>query len=68
MQKILLVDDRPDNLFSIETILEPDGYLFVKANSGKQALKILLKEFDFALILMDVKMPVLNDYFLLHFS
>ncbi len=60
MQKILLVDDRPDNLFSIETILEPDGYLFVKANSGKQALKILLKEFDFALILMDVKMPVLN--------
>lgn len=55
-----MVDDRPDNLFSIETILEPDGYIFVKANSGKQALKILLKEYDFALILMDVKMPVLS--------
>lgn len=60
--KILLVDDREDNLFSIETILEPDGYRFVKANSGRQALKILLTEFDFALILMDVKMPNLNGF------
>ena len=55
--KILLVDDREDNLLSIETILEPSGYLCVKANSGRQALKILLTEFDFALILMDVKCP-----------
>jgi signal transduction histidine kinase len=61
-QKILLVDDRDDNLFSLETILEPDGYQFVKANSGRQALKILLTEFDFALILMDVKMPNLNGF------
>lgn len=60
--KILLVDDREDNLFSIETILEQDGYRFVKANSGSQALKILLNEFDFALILMDVKMPNLNGF------
>ncbi len=62
MQKILLVDDREDNLTSIESILEPDGYIFVKANSGAQALKILLAEFDFALILMDVKMPNLNGF------
>lgn len=60
--KILLVDDREDNLLSIETIFEPDGYRFVKANSGRQALKILLSEFDFALILMDVKMPDLNGF------
>jgi CheY-like chemotaxis protein len=60
--KILLVDDREDNLLSIETILESDGYTFVKANSGRQALKILLTEFDFALILMDVKMPNLNGF------
>ncbi len=61
-QKILLVDDRDDNLFSLETILEADGYDFVKASSGRQALKILLTEFDFALILMDVKMPNLNGF------
>jgi light-regulated signal transduction histidine kinase (bacteriophytochrome) len=61
-QKILLVDDRDDNLLSMETILEADGYEFVKANSGRQALKILLTEIDFALILMDVKMPNLNGF------
>ena len=60
--KILLVDDREDNLLAIETIFEPDGYRFVKANSGREALKILLREFDFALILMDVKMPNLNGF------
>jgi hypothetical protein len=62
MPKILLVDDREDNLLSIETILQPNGYKFVKANSGRQALKILLSEFDFAMILMDVKMPNLNGF------
>jgi signal transduction histidine kinase len=61
-QKILLVDDREDNLFSMETILEPDGYELVKATSGRQALKILLTELDFALILMDVKMPNLSGF------
>jgi CheY-like chemotaxis protein len=60
--KILLVDDREDNLLSIEAILEPDGYQFFRAYSGQQALKILLAEFDFAMILMDVKMPVLNGF------
>lgn len=58
--KILVVDDREDNLFSIETILERDGYTLVKANSGRAALKILLKEQDFTLILMDVQMPGMN--------
>ncbi|HEX4375223.1 MAG TPA: response regulator [Puia sp.] len=60
--KILLVDDRDDNLLSLESILEKDGYHFVKANSGKQVLKILLHEFDFALILMDVQMPNINGF------
>jgi PAS domain S-box-containing protein len=62
MTKILLVDDREDNLLSMETILERQGYEFVKANSGKQALQALLKETDFALILMDVAMPNLNGF------
>jgi signal transduction histidine kinase len=60
--KILLVDDREDNLLSIETILESDAYRFVRATSGMQALKILLQELDFALILMDVKMPNLSGF------
>lgn len=60
--KILVVDDREDNLFSIETILERDNYTIVKANSGRAALKILLQQNDFSLILMDVQMPDLNGF------
>lgn len=57
---ILVVDDREDNLLSIEAILEKDDYNIFKANSGKAALKILLQRYDFSLILMDVQMPDLN--------
>ena len=60
--KIMLVDDREDNLLSMETVLEPDGYRFVKASSGRQVLKLLLNDLDFALILMDVQMPNLNGF------
>jgi signal transduction histidine kinase len=60
--KILVVDDREDNLFSIEAILEKDRYTIVKANSGRAALKILLQEHDFSLILMDVQMPDLTGF------
>jgi two-component system, sensor histidine kinase and response regulator len=60
--KILLVDDRADNLFSIQTVLDQDGYQIHKANSGHEALKILLKETDFTIILMDVEMPGLNGF------
>lgn len=47
---------------SIEAILGQDGYQFYRAYSGTEALKTLLIETDFALILMDVKMPVLNGF------
>ena len=60
--KILVVDDRPDNLLSIEAILENENYSIIKANSGKAALKILLNDHDFSLILMDVQMPELGGY------
>src|SRR5215217_5570227 len=60
--KILAVDDREDNLLSIETILEPENYVIVKANSGRAALKILLQQHDFTLILMDVQMPDMNGF------
>ena len=60
--KILVVDDRADNLISIEAILEKDNYSIVKANSGRAALKVLLNDHDFSLILMDVQMPELNGY------
>jgi signal transduction histidine kinase len=60
--KILLVDDREDNLLSMEIVLEKEGYSFTKARSGLEALKVLLKEDDFSLILLDVKMPGIDGY------
>lgn len=62
MVKLLLVDDRESNLLSMESILWPDGYKIVRANSGKEALKILLTDLDFTLILMDVEMPDINGF------
>lgn len=55
--KILLVDDREENLLTLETILKKDNYKLVTANSGKNALKCLLDDQDFHLIIMDVIMP-----------
>ncbi len=60
--KILLVDDRQDNLLSISSILERENYTTIKASSGRAALKILLQEYDFSLILMDVQMPDMNGF------
>jgi signal transduction histidine kinase len=60
--KILAVDDREDNLLSIETILEQDGYTIHKALSGRAALKLLLNRHDYTLILMDVQMPDMNGF------
>src|ERR1700753_2072409 len=60
--KILLVDDNETNLLSMQVVLESQGYTFYTATSGREALRILLKEEDFTLILMDVKMPTMDGY------
>jgi PAS domain S-box-containing protein len=59
--KILIVDDRPENLLALEAILEPLGHPVVRAESGRQALRELLAG-DFAVILLDVHMPELDGY------
>ncbi len=59
--KILLVDDTPDNLVSIEAALTGLGEELVLASSGKEALRHLLHE-DFAAILLDVRMPDMDGF------
>ncbi len=59
--KILLVDDQAKNLLALNAMLEPLGQEVVQASSGKEALRFLLRD-EFALVLLDVQMPVLDGY------
>jgi PAS domain S-box-containing protein len=59
--RILMVDDRPENLMALEAILEPLGPELVRANSGEEALRQVLLH-DFAVILLDVQMPGMNGF------
>ncbi len=59
--KLLLVDDRAENLLALEAILEPLGQLLIRANSGPEALRKVL-ETEFAAILLDVQMPGMNGF------
>ncbi|MEO8210058.1 MAG: ATP-binding protein [bacterium] len=58
---ILIVDDRPENLISLSSILEQDGRIILKANSGNEALKIALEN-EIAMILLDVQMPDMDGF------
>lgn len=58
---ILLVDDQPNNLLALESILAETAQNLVKAHSGRAALRHLL-ETDFAVILLDVQMPEMDGF------
>ena len=63
--KILLVDDRPENLYSLESMLAQDDREIITANSGEDALKIAFQE-NLSLILLDVQMPDMDGFEVAH--
>ena len=58
---ILMVDDSRDKLLAMESILQSLGQNLVKAHSGGEALRLLLKQ-EFAIILLDVNMPGMDGF------
>jgi len=58
---ILIVDDRKENLLTLENLLDRPELELVRAESGNEALAKVF-DYEFALILMDVQMPVMDGY------
>src|SRR4051812_48892508 len=58
---LLLVDDDPANLLALEVVLEDLGHDLVRASTGEEALR-LLKQRDFAVVLLDVQMPGMDGF------
>lgn len=59
--KILIVDDREQNLIALEALLEDSGAEIHQATSGNEALAQMLRH-DFALVLLDVQMPGMDGF------
>ncbi|MBS1685851.1 MAG: response regulator [Bacteroidetes bacterium] len=59
--KILIVDDKPENLIALETVLRDLDIELVRAYSGNEALRATLHH-DFALALLDIQMPEMDGY------
>jgi CheY-like chemotaxis protein/anti-sigma regulatory factor (Ser/Thr protein kinase) len=60
-ERVLLVDDREDNLMALEAVLEPLEFELIKATSGEEALRILLGT-DVSAIVLDVQMPDMDGF------
>ena len=58
---ILIVDDMEENLVALEAVLGPLGQRVVRAHSGEEALKAMLRQ-EFAVVLLDVLMPGMDGF------
>ncbi len=60
--KILVVDDRPENIFSLVHLIEQSGSTIETASSGQKALALLSRINDIDLALIDVQMPEMDGF------
>src|SRR5437016_7087386 len=58
---ILLVDDRADGLLALEAVLASPQLHLIKARSGQEAIACLEKQ-EFAVVLLDVQMPLMDGF------
>src|SRR5512145_2261838 len=61
LPKILIVDDRPENLYALEKLLKVLDVKVVQALSGAEALNLTLEQ-DFCVAIVDIQMPEMDGY------
>lgn len=59
--KLLIVDDLPENLLALKSLIQHEDHLVYQASSGEEALGLLL-EHEFALAILDVQMPGMTGF------
>lgn len=59
--KVLIVDDLPENLLALRSLIQSDDRTLFQASSADEALSLML-EHEFALAILDVKMPGMNGF------
>ncbi len=66
-KKVLIVDDEERNTFALKSYLETFEMIIIEARNGEDAIQILKRETDVAIILLDMMMPVMDGYETLSF-
>jgi CheY-like chemotaxis protein len=59
---VLLVDDDARNIFALSSVLERRGMKVLTATTGSEAIEILARQSDPAIVLMDIMMPEMDGY------
>jgi CheY-like chemotaxis protein len=59
--KVLIADDKPENLYLLDLILKGNGYTTISAKNGEEALELARKDIP-DLIITDILMPVMDGF------
>lgn len=62
MNRILIIDDDPRNIFALVAVLKTKKFVCLTASSAEEGIKILLDQPDIGIILMDMMMPDMDGY------
>lgn len=61
-KKVLIIDDDCRNIFALKAVLKAKNYPCVSASTAEQGFKILNKDKDIGIVLMDMMMPDMDGY------
>lgn len=61
-KKILIVDDDPRNIFALKLTLKSEGFEVISASMADEAIRLMIKNTDITVVLMDMMMPEIDGY------